>query len=60
MDPSRRHRSRVGDFHVEATAFLHEIIRAADSLRDARTFAGESAMQLGPLWRLPAARCKSC
>jgi DNA-binding MarR family transcriptional regulator len=42
---SRRRRSVVGDFHVEATAFLHEIIRAADCLRDARTFDG-------PRWRL--------
>ena len=53
MDSSRRRRRpRVGDFHVEATAFLHEIIRAADCLRDARTFDGQSAMRLGPLWRL--------
>jgi DNA-binding MarR family transcriptional regulator len=52
MDSSRRRRSRVPDFRVEATAFLYEVIRAADSLRDARTFDGDSAMTLGPLWRL--------
>ena len=42
----------LSDFHVEATAFLHEIIRAADCLRDASTFDGASALQLGPRWRL--------
>jgi len=52
MDSSRRRRSRVGDFHVEATAFLHEILRAADCLRGARTFDGEPVMKHGPLWRL--------
>ena len=40
------------DFHVEATAFLHEILAVADSLRDARSFDGEPALHLGPRWRL--------
>ncbi len=52
MDTSRRRRPRVGNFRVDATAFLYEVIRVADTLRDARTFGGESAMKLGPLWRL--------
>ncbi len=52
MDSRRRRPTLAGDFHVEATAFLHEIIRAADCVRDARTFDGASAMQLGPRWRL--------
>ena len=52
MDSRRRRRPVEGDFHVEATAFLHEIIRAADCLRDADAFDGASALQLGPRWRL--------
>ena len=40
------------DFQVEATAFLHEILAVADSLRDARSLDGEPALHLGPRWRL--------
>jgi DNA-binding MarR family transcriptional regulator len=52
MDSHRRRRPDLGDFRVEATAFLYEVIHVADSLRDARTLDGESALKLGPLWRL--------
>ena len=40
------------DFHVEATAFLHEILRAADCLKESRAFDGSSALHLAPRWRL--------
>src|SRR5689334_10819468 len=39
----RQHRQPRND-HVEATAFLHEIVMTADALREARAFDGESAM----------------
>jgi DNA-binding MarR family transcriptional regulator len=52
-DPERRKQRRsVRDDHVEATAFLHEIVMTADSLREARAFDGESAMHFEPRWRL--------
>jgi hypothetical protein len=52
-DPERRNRRRlVRDDHVEATAFIHEIVMTADSLREARAFDGESAMHFEPRWRL--------
>src|SRR5262245_30823091 len=50
-DP-RRHRPFVRDDHVEATAFLHEIVMTADSLKAARAFDGESAMHFETRWRL--------
>ena len=61
MDGSRQPRAKrfarhrgflFDDFHVEATAFLHEIVATADALREARDFAGEPAMYFGPRWRL--------
>ncbi len=39
-------------FHVEATAFLNEIVMAADGLRAARAFDGSPALHLAPRWRL--------
>jgi DNA-binding MarR family transcriptional regulator len=32
-------------YHVEATAFLHEIVNAADNLREARAFDGSLALR---------------
>jgi DNA-binding MarR family transcriptional regulator len=49
-DRARGHLFR--DFHVEATAFLHEILMAADRLREARAFDGSPALHLSPRWRL--------
>lgn len=46
-DPAqvRKPRRRLfAAYHVEATAFLHEIVNAADGLRDARAFDGSPAM----------------
>jgi len=43
-DSDRRQSRQALDNHVEATAFLHEIVMTADALRDARAFDGESAM----------------
>ena len=40
------------DFHVEATAFLHEIVATADALREARSIDGELALRFGEPWRL--------
>ena len=40
------------EFRVEATAFLHEIVMAADSLKEARAFDGSPALHLGPGSRL--------
>src|SRR5688572_19666025 len=40
------------DFHVEATAFLHEIMMAADRLKEARAFDGSPALHLGTHSRL--------
>jgi DNA-binding MarR family transcriptional regulator len=50
-DSDRRRQTRRDD-HVEATAFLHEIVMTADSLRDARAFDGELAMHFDPTSRL--------
>ncbi len=47
-----RRRPLFRDFHVEATALLHGILAAADSLREARSFDDEPALHLGPRWRL--------
>ena len=56
MPSSQRHR-RVrrplfNEVHVEATAFLHEIVRVADCLREARAFDGEPALHFGARWQL--------
>jgi len=56
MPSSQRYRRVRGplfnEFHVEATAFLLEIVRAADCLREARAFDGEPALHLGARWQL--------
>ena len=51
-DPERRRHRHVRDEHVEATAFLHEIVMTADALRDARAFDGQSAMHFDTSSRL--------
>lgn len=48
----RREAPLVRDDHVEATAFLHEIVMTADSLREARAFDGDPAMHFEPRSRL--------
>jgi DNA-binding MarR family transcriptional regulator len=40
------------EYHVEATAFLHEIVRTADCLQEAKAFDGEPALFFGARWRL--------
>jgi DNA-binding MarR family transcriptional regulator len=40
------------DYHVEATAFLHEIVGAANCLREARAFDGSPALSHGRQWQL--------
>ena len=40
------------EYHVEATAFLHEIVRTADCLQEAKSFDGEPALFFGARWRL--------
>ena len=50
--PERRRHRHVRDEHVEATAFLHEIVMTADALRDARAFDGQSAMHFDTSSRL--------
>ena len=52
MDSDRRNRPSARDDHVEATAFLHEILMTADALREARAFDGEPAMHLETRSRL--------
>jgi hypothetical protein len=49
------------DYHVEATAFLHEIVGAANCLREARAFDGSPALSHGRQWQLLHAieRCGS-
>jgi hypothetical protein len=44
--PQTRTRPLFRDFHVEATAFLHEILMAADSLKEARALDGSPALHL--------------
>lgn len=39
-------------YQNDATAFLHEIVMTADSLREARAFNGERAMHFEVRWRL--------
>ena len=51
MQPPPRHHL-FNEFHVEATAFLLEIVRAADCLRAARAFDGAPALYLGARWQL--------
>jgi DNA-binding MarR family transcriptional regulator len=47
------------EWHVDATAFFYEILRTADSLKEAKTFDGDPALHLGAQWRLVRAveRC---
>lgn len=40
------------EWHVEATAFLYEIVRTADALKDARVFDSDPALYFGARWRL--------
>lgn len=40
MGSDRKRGKLFRDFHVEATAFLHEILMVADSLEEARAFDG--------------------
>jgi hypothetical protein len=40
------------EYHVEATAFLHEIVRTAGCLEEAKAFDGEPALFFGARWRL--------
>jgi DNA-binding MarR family transcriptional regulator len=40
------------EWHVEATAFLYEIVRAAEALKEARAFDGDPALYFGARWRL--------
>jgi DNA-binding MarR family transcriptional regulator len=42
----------LAEFRVEATGFLHEIVRVADCLREARAFDGEPALHFGARWQL--------
>jgi hypothetical protein len=39
--------SSLRDWPVEATAFLHEIVRTADHLKEARSFDGAPALHFG-------------
>jgi DNA-binding MarR family transcriptional regulator len=52
MGSNRQRGYLFREFHVEATAFLHEIVMVADSLRAARASDGSSALHLAPRWRL--------
>jgi DNA-binding MarR family transcriptional regulator len=48
---SRRARQPLfHDYHVEATAFLYEVVRCADCLREARAFDREPALHFGARW----------
>jgi DNA-binding MarR family transcriptional regulator len=40
------------EYHVETTAFLHEIVRAADCLRKAYALDGEPALHFSTRWKL--------
>lgn len=40
------------EYHVEATAFLYEIVRAADALKEAKAFDGEPALHYGARWQV--------
>jgi hypothetical protein len=40
------------EWHVEATAFLYEIVRTADALKEARGFDGDPALYFSARWRL--------
>ncbi|HJR71233.1 MAG TPA: MarR family transcriptional regulator [Gammaproteobacteria bacterium] len=49
-DPVKHRKPRrrlLAAYHVEATAFLHEILNVADRLREARGFDGEPAFPFG-------------
>ena len=50
--PDNRRPSVKSNHGAEATAFLLQIINAADALRAAKTFTGDPALYLGPRWRL--------
>ena len=46
-------RQRVlADHHVEATAFLREIVAVADGLKEARAFDGSEPLRFDARWRL--------
>jgi DNA-binding MarR family transcriptional regulator len=47
LNPRKPRRRLLAAYHVEATAFLHEILNVADRLREARAFDGEPALPLG-------------
>jgi DNA-binding MarR family transcriptional regulator len=40
------------EWHVEATAFLYEIVRTADALKEARAFDSDPALYFGARWRV--------
>ena len=40
------------EWHVEATAFLYEIVRTADALKEATAYDGDPALYFGARWRL--------
>lgn len=48
----RPRRTLFREWHVDATAFLHEVVRAADCLRQARAFNGRTALHYGARWQL--------
>jgi DNA-binding MarR family transcriptional regulator len=53
--PPRRKPARqppFREYHVESTAFLHEIVRAADALKGAKAFDGEPALHYGARWQV--------
>jgi len=45
-NPRKPRRRLFAAYHVEATAFLHEIVNVADALREARAYDGEPALRL--------------
>jgi DNA-binding MarR family transcriptional regulator len=40
------------EWHVDATAFLYEVVRTADALREAKAFDGEPALHYGARWQV--------
>ena len=40
------------EWHVEASAFLYEIVRTAEALKEAKALDGEPALYFGARWRL--------
>jgi DNA-binding MarR family transcriptional regulator len=45
-------RTLLRPYHIEATAFLHEIVKTADRLKEARAFSGTPALHYGSRWQL--------